>query len=222
MPETEPRKPERWVSRIQADLGGAARELARRSGTTLFNVLLAAFQVALSRWVGVEDILVGTPVANRSRQRVRETMGYCAGIVPLRGQIDPARPFGAGLQMVHQASLDSFANAMPFVELVRALGGPRVPGSNPVFQIRFALQNHPVPDVVLPTLSARLRMRSTGTFRFDLGCEITEESKALEVAWLFRANLFSQKDVEALDGMLRTVLAGGCRSPENRTAALIT
>jgi hypothetical protein len=222
VPETGPRKPERWVSRIQADLGGAARELARRSGTTLFNVLLAAFQVALSRWVGAEDILVGTPVANRSRQEVRETMGYCAGVVPLRGQIDRARPFSAGLQMVHQASIDSFANAMPFAELVRALGGPRVSGSNPVFQVRFALQNHPVPDVVLPTLSARLRMRSTGTSRFDLGCEITEEGKALEVAWLFRANLFSQKDVETLDGLLRTVLAGACRSPENRTAALIT
>jgi hypothetical protein len=222
LPETEPARPVRWISRIRADLAGAARELARRSGTTFFNVLLAAFQVALSRWVGAEDILVGTPVANRGRQEVRETMGYCAGIVPLRGQLDRASPFSAWLQAVHQASIDSFANAMPFAELVRALGSPQVPGSNPVFQVRFALQNHPVPDVVLPTLSARLRMRSTGTSRFDLGCELTEEGEALEIAWLFRANLFSQKDIETLDGMLRTVLGGACRSPENRTAALTT
>ena len=220
--EAGPNKPERWVSRLQDDLGGAARELARRSSTTLFNVLQAAFQVALSRWSGAEDIVVGTPVANRSRQEVRETMGYCAGIVPLRGQIDRHRPFSAGLQMVHQASIDSFANAMPFSELVRALGDPRTPGRNPVFEVRFALQNHPVPDVVLPTLSARLRMRSTGTSRFELGCELTEEGKGLEIAWLFQANLFSQKDIQKLDGMFRTVLAGACRSPENRTAVLIT
>ena len=222
LPETEPAGPERWISSIRADLAGAARELARRSGTTFFNVLLAAFQVALSRWVGAEDILVGTPVANRGRQEVRETMGYCAGIVPLRGQLDRASPFSTWLQTVHQASIDSFANAMPFAELAPALGSPQVPGSNPVFQVRFALQNHPVPDVVLPTLSARLRMRSTGTSRFDLGCELTEEGQALEIAWLFRANLFSQKDIETLDGMFRTVLGGACRSPENRTAALTT
>jgi len=111
---------------------------------------------------------------------------------------------------------------MPFSELVRTLGDPRTPGRNPVFEVRFALQNHPVPDVVLPTLSARLRMRSTGTSRFELGCELTEEGKGLEIAWLFQANLFSQKDIQKLDGMFRTVLAGACRSPENRTAALIT
>jgi hypothetical protein len=124
--------------------------------------------------------------------------------------------------MVHQASIDSFANAMPFAELVRAVGSPVAPGRNPIFEVRFALQNHPVPDVVLPTLSARLRMRSTGTFRFDLGCELTEEGKALEIAWLFRASLFSQKDIQELDDLFRTSLAGACHSPENLTAALVT
>jgi hypothetical protein len=44
----------------------------------------------------------------------------------------------------------------------------------------------------------------------------------LEVAWLFRASLFSQKDIQELDDMFRIVLAGACHSPENRTAALVT
>ena len=78
---------ERWVSLVPADLGRAVRELARRNGATLFSTLLAAFQIALSKWTGADDILVGTPVANRSKQAVRETMGYFSGIVPLRGQI---------------------------------------------------------------------------------------------------------------------------------------
>jgi hypothetical protein len=213
--------PERWISHIPAGLNVAARELARRSGATLFSTLLAAFQLALSRWTGAEDILVGTPVANRSMQAVRETMGYCAGIVPLRGQIDRARPFFAALQSVHQTTLSSFANAMPFAELVRAIGERPAPGHNPVFEVRFALQNHPVPDVTLPNLSARLRMRSTGTSRFDLACEITEEDEALEVAWVFRRSLFSNKEMRELDQILRDVLADVCRSPEKKTAALI-
>ena len=117
--------------------------------------------------------------------------------------------------------MDAFANAMPFVELARALGEKSAPGYNPIFEVRFALQNHPVPDVSLPNLSARLSMRSTGTARFQLGCEITEEREGLEVAWLFRENLFSQRDIEGLDGIFQRILAGICRSPESRISDLL-
>ncbi|HEY8666425.1 MAG TPA: condensation domain-containing protein, partial [Tepidisphaeraceae bacterium] len=158
-PEAASVERERWVSLVSADLGRAVRELARRNGATLFSTLLAAFQIALSKWTDADDILVGTPVANRSKQAVRETMGYCSGIVPLRGQIDQARTFSDGLRAVHQATVDSFANAMPFAELVWALGDPPSPGRNPIFEVRFALQNHPVPDVAVPGLSLQLRMR---------------------------------------------------------------
>jgi Condensation domain len=213
---------ERWVSAVAPEVACGIRDLARRHGTTLFNTLLAAFQIAFSKWAGTDDVLVGTPVANRSRQGVRETMGYCAGIVPLRGRIDPVCPFADMLRAVHGTTLECFANAMPFVELVRALGDAAAPGHNPVFQVRFALQNHPVPDVEVASLSLRLRMRSTGTARFDLGCEITEMGEGLEVVWLFRRNLFSREDVETLDRMYQSVLAAVCRAPESRTATLMT
>jgi hypothetical protein len=214
--------PARFVALIPAHLGLAARELARRNGVTLFSTLLAAFQIALSKWTGADDIVVGTPVANRSRQAVRETMGYCSGVVPLRGQVDRDRPFAESLRAVHQVTVDSFANAMPFAELTRAIGDLPAPGHNPIYQVRFALQNHPIPDVDLPALSARLQMRSTGTARFDLGCEITETGEALEVVWLFRRNLFCQEEIENLGRMFEAVLAGACRSPESRAAALTT
>ncbi|MGI8604884.1 MAG: condensation domain-containing protein [Verrucomicrobiales bacterium] len=221
-PEGASGERERWVSVVPADLGRAVRDLARRLGATLFSTLLAAFQLALFRWKGAQDIVVGTPVANRSRQAVRETMGYCAGVVPLRGQIDPGRVFADGLRAVHQSTVDCFANAMPFVELVRALGDPPSPGHNPIFDIRFALQNHPIPDVVVPGLSVRLRMRSTGTARFDLGCEITEQEEGLDVTWLSRPNVFSQEEIRNLGRMFQAVLAGVCRSPESRMSAFLT
>jgi hypothetical protein len=221
-PETAAGAPHRLVSHIPANLADAAREVARVAGATLFSTLLAAFQVTLSRWTGEEDILVGTPVANRTKQAVRETMGYCAGIVPLRGQVDADRPFSDTLSAVHQATLDSFANAMPFAELVSAFGELQAPGHNPVFEVRFALQNHPVPDVTLHGLSARLRMRSTGTARFHLGCEITEAEEGLEVVWLFRVNLFPLAEIENLSYLFQAVLADACRSPGSRIAALMT
>jgi hypothetical protein len=212
----------RWVAHIPADVGRAVRELARRNGATLFSTLLTAFQITLSKWTGVDDILVGTPVANRNKQAVRETMGYCAGIVPLRGQIDRSHSFSARLHEVHQATVESFANAMPFAELVRALGIAASPGHNPVFQVRFALQNHPVPDISVNGVSLQLRMRSTGTCRFDLACEITEAGDSLEMVWLFRRDLFSLDDIENLNRLYLAVLTGVCRSPEILTAALMT
>jgi hypothetical protein len=219
-PETASGAHRRIISHFPAALANAARELARRHGTTLFNVLLAAFQVALSRWTGAQDILVGTPVANRTKQATNETMGYFAGIVPLRSLVDPRRSFSAGLRALHETTVDCFANAMPFAELARALGDAGAPGHNPVFEVRFALQNHPIPDLNLSGFSAKLRMRSTGTSRFHLGCEITEEGEQLEVVWLFRPRLFPEADVENLGRTFKNLLASGCRSPETSIANL--
>jgi non-ribosomal peptide synthetase component F len=219
-PDTASGAHQRVISRFSAKLANAARELARRSGATLFTTLLAAFQLALSRWTGAQDILVGTPVANRTKQAVNETMGYFAGIVPLRGKVEPDRSFSAVLRALHQTTVDCFANAMPFAELARALGDAGAPGHNPIFEVRFALQNHPIPDVALPGISAKLRMRSTGTARFHLACEITEEAEQLEVVWLSRPKLFPEAEVENLGRIFQKVLAGACSSPETSIAAL--
>ena len=216
-----PGAPERWLTTIPEALADETRELARRTSVTLFSALFGAFQIAFSEWSGFNDLVVGTPVANRTRQTARETMGYYAGIVPLRGQIDRSRIAADHLRVGHQQTIDSFANAIPFVELAHALGQHSEAGHNPLFEVRFALQNHPMPEVSLPNLSAHLSMRSTGTARFQLGCEITEAGDGLEVAWLFRENLFSRRDIENLDGIFQRVLAGICRSPESRISELL-
>ncbi len=211
----------RCVTQVSPELGRAVRDLARRHGATLFSMLLTVFQISLAKWTGADDIVVGTPVANRGKKAVRETMGYCSGIVPLRGQVDLSVRFSRGLQSVHQATVDSFANAMPFAELVRALGEASSPGYNPVFEVRFALQNHPVPDVEVPGLSLQLRMRSTGTARFDLACEINEQGDGLEIAWLFRRNLFPLEDIQNLGRIYLTALARVCRTPEILSSTLM-
>jgi hypothetical protein len=221
-PETATGSLERWITRIPADVTEALGELARLNGATLFSTLLTGFQIALSQWTGADDILVGTPVANRTKQAVRETMGYCAGIVPIRAQVEADRPFSDSLKAVHQIAADSFANAMPFVELVRALGDLPSGGHHPIFEVRFALQNHPIPDVTVHGLSTRLRMRSTGTARFHLGCEITVVEEGLELVWLFRPRLFSLAEIKELAYLFQTVLTSTCRSPESRIATLRT
>ena len=216
-----PGPPLRWRTNIPEPLAALTRELARRTGVTLFNALLGAFQIAFAEWSGFAELVVGTPVANRGKQSARDTMGYYAGVVPLRGEVDRNRVVTDHLQSGHRLTMDAFAHAIPFVELTRLLNENSATGYNPVFEVRFALQNHPMPEVSLPNLSARLSMRSTGTPRFHLGCEITEENEGLELVWLFRENLFSKRDIETLDGIFQKVLAGICRSPESRISELL-
>ncbi len=213
---------ERWVSTIPAELARSGKALAVSHGTTLFSTLLAVFQLTLSKWTGKLDILVGTPVANRKRESVRETMGYFAGVVPLRGQVDPSRSFSEHLKDVSETTLDCFANAMPFAELAAAIGVERLAGRHTIFDVRFALQNHPVPDVVLPRISSKLRMRSTGTARFDLGCEITADGESFEIVWLFRRGLFSFAEIRDLDLLYQTILADACRFSGEPTSNLLT
>jgi len=105
------------------------------------------------------------------------------------------------------------------VELMRSLGDRPTPGHTPFFDVRFALQNHPVPDVAVSGMAFKLKMRSTGTARFHLGCEITEIGEALEVVWLFRPKLFPKEEINNLGSLFEAVLARVVRMPESRTAA---
>jgi hypothetical protein len=69
-------------------------------------------------------------------------------------------------------------------------------------------------------MSAKLRMRSTGTARFHLGCEITAQCEQLEVVWLFRPKLFPEPEVKNLGRIFQNLLASACRSPEISINAL--
>lgn len=203
---------QRHVSALPPALTRAVKELAAKTGATLFSTLLSAFQLTLWKWTGHDDITVGTPVANRNKGAVRETMGYFSSVVPLRGQVDPGRKFSDHLRSMHSTAVDCFAQALPFAELSRLLGRLEE-APHAIFDVRFALQNHPIPDVDLPRISTRLRMRSTGTARFDLGCEITESGSALEVVWLFRPELCDQKSIRELDSMFCSVVTSVCGNP---------
>ncbi|MFV1993803.1 MAG: condensation domain-containing protein [Verrucomicrobiales bacterium] len=211
---------QKWVTALPEDQAAAVRVLARQSGATIFSTLLSAFQFALYRWTGVDDIVVGTPVANRTKASVRETMGYFSGVVPLRCKIDPEQSFLERLRVVQEEAMDAFAHAMPFAELAIALGEPSSPGQHTVFDTRFAFQNHPMPDIELPGISTKVRTISTGTARFDLACELTEDSDEFEVVWIHRPSVISVADVRALDGLFLEVLTSAGRQLKTSPAGI--
>ena len=197
----------RWVTHLPAATAEAVRKSARRLGATPFTALSAAFRIALQRWRGQSDVVLGTPVAGRSRAAVRETIGSYSEIVPLRSRIDPARTLAATVRQVHEEALEDFAEAMPFAELVRAVENGASRGRHAVYDVRFAVQNHPFPDIVVPGVSSTFRNLSSGTSRFDLACEITGDSGEMEIVWLRRESVVGPSDVQELDAVFRAVLA---------------
>jgi hypothetical protein len=78
-----------------------------------------------------------------------------------------------------------------------------------------------VPDIDLPRLSTRMNMRSTGTARFDLGCEITESGDELEVVWLYRQSMFSASDLAGLDRLFQDTVQRIGRNPDQRSDAIV-
>ncbi len=210
----------RWRTEVPAALAQQVRDLAKRTSTTLYSTLLTAFYIAFWKWNGAKDLTVGSPTANRARRGVQETMGYCAGNVPIRHQLDDSETFTEAQRRVQEDSLDAFAHAIPFAELVKVLGASPADGTTPIFEVRFALQNHPVPDVETPSMSIKLKMRSTGTARFALACEVTEETSGFEVVWLFHKTLFQRSDIETLNQHFQSVLTRVCQTPGIRIASL--
>jgi hypothetical protein len=212
----------RWHSAIPGASADPLRALAKSRGVTLFSTLLAAFRVALFRWAGATDVVVGTPVAGRTTTAVRETMGYFSGNVPLRGRLDPDQPFDAALAELHRGVVDDFARAMPFAELASAVGGDEQARRHPVFDVRFAVQNHPFPGIDIPGISSRLELVSTGTARFDIGCEITEDGRNLELLWLHRTDVLTHADLAELDRIYRDIIGEIGRNSSARPAVMTT
>ena len=133
---------------------GPLRELARRTGTTLFMVLLAGFAVVLGRWSGRSDVAVGSPVAGRPRVEVEELMGFFVNTVVLRVDLGGDPTVGELLGRVRDTVLDAHRHAeMPFERLVEDLAPQRSLAHTPLVQVMLALQNTPGAKLVLPGVS---------------------------------------------------------------------
>jgi len=115
--------------------------LARQCGTTLYTVLLAAFQTLLHRYTGQDDILVGCPVAGRNQAASATTVGYFVNPVVIRAQIDPGETFDALLSDTRHRLLNAITHQdLPFPLIAERLGGARDPGRSPIFQAAFVMQ----------------------------------------------------------------------------------
>ncbi|SEN18984.1 amino acid adenylation domain-containing protein [Stigmatella aurantiaca] len=206
-----------FVQRLPRALQEEVRQLGRREGLTSFMVLLAAFDALLFRYVGQEDIVVGTDVAGRNRREVEGLIGFFINQLVLRTRVEPGLSFRELLKRVRTTTLEAYAHQeVPFEKLVEAVNPERSLGHSPIFQVKLLLQNAPVPELRLPELTLSTVGFETGTAKLDLILSFTEGPEGLSCLWEYSADLFEAATVERMAGGYGRLLEALVAKPDTR------
>src|SRR4029077_2039241 len=194
---------------LPAELSAALVELGRRHGVTLYMVLLAAFQLLLSRWSGQPDVVVGSPIAGRTHRQTEGLIGFFVNTLVLRAQLHEDPSFGELLAQVKETALGAYAHQdVPFEKLVAELQPERELSRQPLFQVIFALQNVPRETLDLPGLRLRPMQQGQGAAKFDLFLQLTETPDGLAGSMEYATDLFDAATVERLLEGYRVLLEG--------------
>src|SRR5215211_4589897 len=220
-PAVQTHRGARQTLALSRSLTEALKELARREGVTLFMVLLGAFQVLLSRYVGQEDVAVGTPIVGRNRSETERLIGFFVNTLVMRTDLSGDPSFREVLSRVREVCLGAYDHQdLPFEKLVEELQPERDLSRVPLSQVFFALQNVPREALKLPNLALERQNVEGGTVKFDLSLFLFEEDQGLKGRLVYNADLFDDETIERMLGHLHTLLRGIVEDPDQRLSEL--
>jgi amino acid adenylation domain-containing protein len=190
------------------------KALAREEGCTLFMVLLAAFDVVLSRWSGQDDVVVGTYHAGRNRPDTEGVIGFFINTLVLRVPVDPDASFREVVHRAREVALDAYANQdVPFPKVVEELQPDQDLSRNPLFQVVFHLLNPPT--MAQPeTPTGAPEPRPTETASFDLVLNLVEGATGLFGEIEYCTDLYEPDTVRRLVSHLTRVLVAVVDDPD--------
>ncbi|MEV6638383.1 amino acid adenylation domain-containing protein [Actinoplanes sp. NPDC051470] len=200
------------------ELVAAARTLSRSTGATLFMTLLAAFQVVLSRHTRSDDVLVGTPIANRNRAEVEGLVGMFVNTVVLRGDLSGDPSFRELLLRTRANTTAALAYAdLPFDLLVERIAPRRDLSINPVVQVLFQLLPQLPNPVTLPGVTAEPFDTNQFFTRMDLEFHVFEDAAAdiLTGHVWYRRELFDESSMKHVLNQVTAVLRGAVAHPDD-------
>jgi hypothetical protein len=145
LPTDRPRPPmqtfvaEACSVRLGGEQAAGLKRLSHSNQATLYMTLLAGFGVLMSRYSGQDDIVVGTPIANRQEARLAELIGFFVNTLVMRVRVERERSFSELLREVRRMALEAYQHQdVPFERLVEELAPPRSLNTTPLFQVVFA------------------------------------------------------------------------------------
>jgi amino acid adenylation domain-containing protein/non-ribosomal peptide synthase protein (TIGR01720 family) len=193
--------------RISAEDTGQLKLIADGEGATLFMVILAIYNIFLSRLGNNEDIVVGCPVAGREHPDLENVMGMFVNTLPLRNYPRGARRFREFLSSCKQHSLACLANQdYPYEHLVDALGLERDTSRNPLFDVLLAYRNDKVKALELPELTLTPYGPLHTASHFDLILSVVEEEDQLTCTFQYARELFSKDSMIRYAGYFEAIV----------------
>ncbi|NEP12735.1 MAG: amino acid adenylation domain-containing protein, partial [Symploca sp. SIO2C1] len=191
------------------------KQLAQQQEVTLFMLLLAAFGTLLYRYNGQDDMVIGSPIANRTRQEFEQLIGFFVNTLALRLQFEGNLTFEDLLHQVRESTLDAYVNQdLPFARLVEALNVERSLSYSSLVQVMFVLQNATIGDLELPGLTLSPLEFEDTTAKFDLTLSMQETARGLQGTWEYNVDLFESETIHRMAAHFQILLEGIAANPQ--------
>lgn len=199
----------------------ALHRLSQQAGASLFTTLLAAFQTLLYRYTGQDDIVVGAPIANRSRPEIEGLIGCFTNTLVLRSDFAGNPTFRTLLDRVRTTVLDGLAHQdLPFEKLVEELQPERDLSRTPLFQVLFVFNNTALHFDQFGAVQATPVDFPSTIARFDLTLSVMALASGLQAQVAYNIDLFDPATIERMVGHFQTLLAGIVADPDQPIANL--
>ncbi|MBD2816465.1 AMP-binding protein, partial [Xenorhabdus sp. Flor] len=206
---------------LDASLLASLKALGKRHNTTLFMTLLTAWSIVLARLSGQDDIVIGTPVANRPYHGLEHLIGFFVNTLALRVTPRDSANVTDLLTQVRERALAAYAHQdLPFEQVVEALQPERSLSYSPIFQVMLALNNTPAQTLVLPGLQFIPIEQARHHAHFDLTLSLTENDSGLIGDLEYASDLFDHATVERMVDYLKRVLAAMATDATQNIATL--
>ena len=216
-------------TRLPAATVAKLKSIGNAQRCTLFMTMLSIFAVLLHRYTSEDDLVVGTPIANRGRSELEPLIGFFLNTLVLRIDASGDPTFTELLQRVREVTLGGFAHQdLPFEALVRELQPSRNLNVNPLFQVMFVLQSQQPGAADSAADSAADKSGPTesnsnvtfGISRFDLTLAWTETADILEGMFEYSTDLFTPATIERMARHLRLLADTLAEQPDLRLSQL--
>ena len=207
---------------LSQELSQRLKALSQKRGTTMFMLLLAAFQTLLYRYTNEDDIVVGTTVANRERSEIEPLIGFFVNMLAQRADCSGNPPFLELLNQVRETTLRAYAHqTAPFEKLVQELRPKRNLGYLPLFQAVFSFHNQPtLTELTLSGLTLSVLQRQVTTSQIDLLLDLYEDIEGLQGAVQYNADLFDRTTIVRMIAHLGRLLEAVTADPNQRLSDL--
>jgi amino acid adenylation domain-containing protein len=206
---------------LSKELTDALRAISLREGVTLFMTLLAAFNMLLYRHTGQEDIVVGSPIANRNRVEIEGLIGFFVNSLVMRTDLSGNPTFSELMHRVQTVALEAYEHQdIPFEKLVEELNPERDMRHTPLFQVMFNMINVRDIEVELHNLSGERMSSKESESKFDMTLYVLEGEGGIKLRFLYNTDLFDASTISWMLAHFETLLKGIADDPDQYISAL--